>query len=77
MNEPKLRKVTVEIEILMEVEESIDGMSLHQIESECLDGGWSYAWKQTKDEIIEGDEAIQKACNAQGTDPSFFYHEYE
>ena len=71
----KLKKETIKVEILMEEGDSTEGMSLHQIEHECLEGGWSYAWEAVDSEIIEGEEACENACLAQGTDLSFFFPE--
>jgi len=72
----RLKKVTLKVEILMEVDDSCDGRSLHQIEHECLEGDWSYRFSEEGEEIIEGDEAVEKACNEQATDVSFFFPEY-
>jgi len=71
----KLKKVTVKVEVLMEESQTLEGMNLTDIEAESLDGGWSYAFETVGEEIIEGHEACEKACNAQGTDIEFFFYE--
>ena len=73
----KLKKVTVEVEVLMGENDHLDGMSLEAIENECLEGDWSYAFREGKEEIIEGREACESACLAQGSDLSFFFPDEE
>jgi len=73
----KLKKVIVSIEILMEANDDVSGRSLHQIEDECLDGGWSYQMSEDESVIIEGDKAIEEACGKQATDPAFFFMDWD
>lgn len=73
----KLRKVTIQVEILMEENHDHTNMDLTEIEHECIEGEWSYAYKDVANEIIEGEEACKEACDKQGTDLSFFFPDEE
>jgi hypothetical protein len=72
--EKKLKKTIVKVEVLMEPEDSLENMSLQHIEEECLNGAWSYQFETESETILEGEEA-ERACEEQGTDPSFFFYE--
>ena len=71
----KLKKVTVKVEVLMEEGQSLDGMNLTAIERESMYGNFSYSFETVDEEIIEGRDVCEKACNAQGTDIDFFFYE--
>ena len=69
----KLKKVTYKLEVLMPVEDSPDE-SMENVAYEVIQGGWSGGGLNVdKTEIIEGDEAVEKACGEQGTDAEFFF----
>ena len=71
----KLKRVTLKVEVLMEEEDIAEGMSLADIEYECIDGGWSYEFDIIDETMIIGDDAIEEACNKQGTAVGFFFPE--
>ena len=72
-DEMKLRKVTIQVEILMEENHDHTNMDLTEIEHESIEGEWSYDYKTVGNEVLVGEKACKEACDKQGTDLSFFF----
>jgi len=67
----RLAKTTIVVEILHEIDDQVDGLSLSQIDSECTDGAWSCVHEVTEVKNLTEEQAIEE-CHKQGSDPGFF-----
>ncbi len=74
----KLKRVTLTIDLLIPAGESAGGMDLDSIQSNAMDGGWSMKGPEiTSEVVLEGEQAIQEACDEHGTDLEFFFPDME
>lgn len=76
---PVLAMSKLVVEVLHEVgsKDALGGMSLTQIDYECMNGSWSMRMYDLGPTVKLNREQADKACEEQHTDPSFFFEEEE
>ena len=70
---PKIRRTTITVTVLSEEDHHLGSYSLADIAHELDDGACVGDYSITKDEVIEGQEAIIAACEGVGNDDGSFF----
>jgi len=69
---PSIRRTTITVTILSPVDLNLGSYSLGDLARELDEGCCVGDYSVTKNEVIEGDDDIVRACEDVGSDASFF-----
>ena len=69
----KLKRVVISYEVLMPVTDEVGDLDTSDVLDKCAGDEWSGMTLGSQEEILEGKEACQAACDKQDTDLEFFF----